>query len=62
MVNELTAMLKKLQTTGLRIYPVLKHIKTEATHSVSNWSLQGSVLFLLAADMVEGEKQVVVIS
>lgn len=41
--------------------PVLKN-RLKATHGVSNWSLQGSVLFLLAADMVESKKQMVVIS
>lgn len=60
----LTVMAKKTANKCIinlhEYYPVLKN-RLKDTHGVSNWSLQGSVLFLLAADVVESKKQMVVI-
>lgn len=53
-------MLNKMQINALWMYPELKN-RLKDTHGISNWSLQGSVLLLLAADMVESKKQMVVI-
>lgn len=59
-VYKSTMMLNKMQINALWMYPELKN-RLKDTHGVSNWSLQGSVLLLLAADMVESKKQMVVI-